>query len=443
MSLRAPTCDQLCWVLILIGVVLRAWLWLHNPPDNTYDGDHHQKVIRIYAEEQARPAPDRCWQCYQPPFFYALSAGVFELSSHLPWLKAHPWKGTQALNLIAAGLTLILLFYLLRLLGVRSSIRLVILSLAVILPRDLYTAAMMSNDYMLVCLTTASACVLVKLIKQVKASGVVAPGSFCILGGTVILGALTKQHGLLLLLFPLYLAVLMLRKGSRRQAFYLTGALILITGLAGSSELWLYSQTGQFLVSNQAFFDFAAGQKPGVLNKVEFTSLRLPALFDYPFLSEETRSSLPSQLFARLWFDHENRFVARDTPFVVTAGRLAYSFGLSWTIAAMLIAGYQGIVRARRKVLGALKLRPSAVAPLLLISLLFVLVPLVQTLRLPYFSSMKALFYLPAVPAMLALLGVCCQRIFPDISRGVVCSIVLLNLVVGMLLLVPVICHLG
>lgn len=157
MTLRAPSYNQLCWVIILLGVVLRAWLWLNNPVDNTYDRGHHQEVISIYAEKQARPAPDSCWQCYQPPFFYSISATVFELSSNLPWFRAHPWKAPQALNFLASGLTLILLFSLLNQLGVRSQIRLMILSLAVVLPRDIYSAAMMSNDYMLVFFATASA----------------------------------------------------------------------------------------------------------------------------------------------------------------------------------------------------------------------------------------------------------------------------------------------
>lgn len=236
----------------------------------------------------------------------------------------------------------------------------------------------------------------------------------------------------------------MLKNGPRREVPYFMITLVLIIGLAGSSEFWLYSQTGQFLISNQDFFTrFSANQKPGVLSKVEFTTFRLSALFHDPLLSEATKSSLPTQLFARLWFDHEPRFVVQDTSTLVAAGRLAYSFGLIWTIAAILITGYYGLYRAGSRLLAAVKLSPSAMAPLVLISLLFLLVPLVQTLRLPYFSSMKAIFYLPAMPVMLALLGTCCQRIFFFINRWLVLGIVLLNLLIGFLLLIPVGCLFG
>ena len=442
MLFRAPSYNKLCWVLIVMGLMLRACLWALNPPDNTYDFHHHKKVIRIYAEEKARPAPDRCWQCYQPPLFYMISASIFELSNNLPLLKNEPWKITQGLNLLLSGLNLMLLLYLFRLLGVRLWLRLLILSLAVILPRDLYTAAMMSNDYLLIFFTTASACLFVRCIKQLRVSGSLSPPTFLMLGVTVILGALTKQHGLLLLVFPLYLSFLMLKSYSLKKAFYVIGALVIIIGLSGSSELWLYNQTGTFLVSNQAFFDHhSEGQKPGALNKVEFTSFRLSALFEDPFQTATTKRSLPTNLFARLWYDHENRFMVRDTNFSMTAGRIAYGFGLIWTIAAICIVGYYGFYHARRKVLSAFKLRQSALFPLVVISTLFLLVPVVQTLRLPYFSSMKALFYLPAIPVMLALLGYACQSILPDISKKLVLSIVSLNVLFGILMIIPAVYH--
>jgi hypothetical protein len=67
--------------------------------------------------------------------------------------------------------------------------------------------------------------------------------------------------------------------------------------LSISDELWKFNQTGEFLVSNQHYFDYAKNQFPGSLDKVEFFSFRIFELYQEPFISERTSASfLPNCL---------------------------------------------------------------------------------------------------------------------------------------------------
>jgi hypothetical protein len=146
------------------------------------------------------------------------------------------------------------------------------------------------------------------------------------------------------------------------------------------------SATGQLLVSNQHFYDWPSVQKPGSVDATSFLDLRLIGLLRQPTFSNEMLDSFWTQLFARLWFDYEPKFLT-DTGPVRAVAIASYCLGL---VALLVWAlGLALAVRSWR----AARERLILVA----VQLAFLGVPLVQTLRFPYFSSMKATFFLPAV----------------------------------------------
>jgi hypothetical protein len=144
-----------------------------------------------------------------------------------------------------------------------------------------------------------------------------------------------------------------------------------------------------FLASNQLYFDYAAGQPPGDLSAVGFFDLRLRGLLQEVFMGPQTLSSWWTELFARLWFDYERRFfpVANSA---MALGRTMYALGLA---AVLTVVGGLSARAWKRQ----FERRDVA---LLAILLGFLAVPLVQTLRYPVYSSMKAAFILPAAPIM-------------------------------------------
>ena len=60
--------------LFFLAVALRFLLFLFNPPTNAFD--NHFKPIYLIMQTGSIPAKDACWQCYQPPVFYIISAFV-------------------------------------------------------------------------------------------------------------------------------------------------------------------------------------------------------------------------------------------------------------------------------------------------------------------------------------------------------------------------------
>jgi hypothetical protein len=167
----------------------------------------------------------------------------------------------------------------------------------------------------------------------------------------------------------------------RPYAPWLAAGLLVVV----SEELYKAAVTGHWLVSNQHYFDWPKVQKPGSVGAISFFDLRLATLFEQPTSYRATVGSFWTQLFAKLWFDYDPKFTIGSA----LAGRFAvasYVLGLGFAV-AWAVGGWRAIVDWRGRV--------DRIA-LGVVQLAFLAVPLAQTLRFPYYSSMKAVFLLPA-----------------------------------------------
>jgi hypothetical protein len=177
---------------------------------------------------------------------------------------------------------------------------------------------------------------------------------------------------------------------------------ILFFSVGISNELWKYHLTNKVLVSNQEFFNYAQNQFPGKFELVELGSFKINALFTEPFISERTSASLPTELFSRMFFDYEYRFLNPQVKNALLLAKFGYCIGLFWIIFLFSIS-IIAIRKKTRELRG--KLIPELFSFLpIAIGFLFLLVPLVQTMRYPYFSSMKATFILPGIFILLPLI---------------------------------------
>jgi hypothetical protein len=387
--------------IICIGGILRLTFFWVSPVNNSYDD--HLEVINIYSESLTRPAPFQCWECYQPPFYYYTAATVYNITESIGVDKLTCWKIVQFINPFLS-ITLLILVYQIMLLFKMSKLSILItLSFIAILPRDIFTSAMIGNDYMLVFFAILSFYLFLKTLFSLR-NGDQFWFWFVLLILTATLGSITKQHGLLIHLFSFSILLLLCKNIYRKKLFWAIPILFLCCLLSISDELWKFYQTGELLVSNQHYFNYAKNQFPGSLDKVEFFSFRIFELYKEPFISERTSASFFTELFARTFYDYEWRFISPKIPRAITLGYLGYSLGLGWLFyfGIIIFTSAWNFINNLHKF--NLYVLFSKIPPILL-GFLFMLVPFIQTLRYPYFSSMKSMFMLSGIILLLITLG--------------------------------------
>jgi hypothetical protein len=423
--------------IICLGGILRLTVFGVSPVNNSYDD--HLEVIQIYSKNFSRPAPFQCWECYQPPIYYYTAAAVYKISESLGFDKLTCWKIVQFINPFLSIILLILVYKILQLLRLSKLPIVITLSFIVILPRDIFTSVMIGNDYMLVFFAILSFYFFLRTLFALKNADNYLVW-FILLILTATLGSLTKQQGLLIHLFSISIFLLLFKKIYHKKLFLAIPILFIGFLLSISEEVWKFYQTGELLVSNQHYFDYAKNQFPGSLNKVEFLSFRIFELYQEPFISERTSASIFTELFARTFYDYEWRFISPQIPWANTLGYIGYSLGLLWIFYFGLI-----IVSAIRDFKNSLYkknwFKLFYKVPPIFLGFLFMLVPFIQTLRYPYFSSMKSMFMLSGIILLLIALGSQIKKNRLNEQIGV--YMIVLNFIYGIILVVSISIYLG
>ncbi|MGH0029571.1 MAG: hypothetical protein ACQGVC_07260 [Myxococcota bacterium] len=377
--------------LLAVAAALRLFLFAVSEPHNAYDD--HLEAIAWYATHGSRPAADACWQCYQPPAYYALAAGVLRAAAAASGDNVAAWHGVQLLSVLFSVATLVLVWRVLTLAGVGGTLpRVCALAVAAFLPREVYTSVFISNDGMLSFAVGLSTWIFLEIQTRKDPAGT--PWLAALLA-SVVLAAWTKQHGLIAAVLPLAVVVQERgRVGGGGVALLGVAALLLV-----ALPLHSLATTGHLLVSNQHYFDWPSVQRPGSLAAASFLDFRIVSLFREPTLHASTIDSFWTQLFAKLWFDYDPKFLV-DT---AATRRLAagwYAVGL--LLGAVWALGFGVALRRWAR---------SPLLALLVLQVAFLGVPLLQSLRFPYYSSMKATFFLPALPVSAVLLGFGFERL--------------------------------
>ena len=413
--------------IFVIGVALRLFLFLINPPNNTYDD--HLQVINIYANTHQVPTPSLCWECYQPPLYYVLSATVYNLAKVASANSFIAWKFVQLINTVFSILVLVVALKILNRLNLSNTKMGLYFSFIAFLPVDIFTSSMIGNDYMLVFSAIVSFYFFHNIIEDLISKNIIKKSTFIYLSIFVAIGCLSKQHGLILLIFPSCIfTLLILFKVPKTYSFFLP-ILIIAIAASFSNELVKYRVTEKFLVSNQDFFNYAKGQFPGSVKDVEFTTLRINSLFREPFMSERTAASFPTELFARTFFDYEWRFLSPKIVYANFIGRIGYGIGILWLFYLTFIL----LMFLKSKSINNDNIGKLAYIIPMLVGVLFLLVPFIQTLRFPFFSSMKSTFALPGILILLLIHAYSTREI--NLLQGVIKLITCMNILYGIVLI--------
>jgi hypothetical protein len=423
--------------IICLGGILRLTVFWVSPVNNSYDD--HLEAIQIYSDNFSRPAPFQCWECYQPPLYYYTGAAVYNITDSLGINKLICWKMVQFINPFLSIMLLFIVYQILLLFKMPKLSIVVTLSFVVILPRDILTSAMIGNDYMLVFFALLSMYLFLKTLFALKNSNKFWFW-FILLILAATLGSITKQHGLLIHLFPFSIFLLLFNIKNRKKLFWAIPILFLSALMSISDEVWKFNQTGELLVSNQHYFDYAKNQFPGTLDKVEFFSFRIFELYQQPFISERTSASIFTELFARTFYDYEWRFISPQIPWANKLGIIGYSLGLLWLLFFIIIVFL--CIRNIKNNFFTLNWHTTynKMTPILL-GFLFILVPYIQTLRYPYFSSMKSMFMLSGIILILITLGSQIKQ--GSLTQKIGLFMILMNISYGIMLTVSISQYIG
>lgn len=418
--------------LIVLGSILRLTLFGVSPPNNGYDD--HLEPMHVYAQDFSRPALFQCWECYQPPVYYYTGALFFKISKGLGGDNLTNWKAVQLINPLLSILSLIIAYQILLLFKLQNRLIALVLSFIALLPRDIFTSVMVGNDTMLAFFTVLAFYVFLKTLRALKKGNSVGYW-FVTLVVIAALGSLTKQHGLLIHLFPGIVVLLLCKKAFRKMLYWAIPILLLGTLLSLSDEVWKYRESGELLVSNQNYFDYAKKQYPGSLDKVEFFTFRIVSLYQEPAISEKTSASFCTELFARTFYDYEWRFISPKIPLSRKMAYMGYTVGLTWLVFFTIIIVSWVKVNGRATLKENLYTTIPKLAPILA-AFLFMLVPFLQTLRYPYFSSMKSMFMLPGLILVILKIGSLVK--YSRLAQRLGSFMIILNIAYAILLIIGI-----
>lgn len=234
---------------------------------------------------------------------------------------------------------------------------------------------------------------------------------------------------------------------------------LLLTSLVGAwPAIRNVRHYGRPHVDNFEFFRTAMlCQPPGSIDRTEFLSFHPVALWRYPWVHVTHVNSFWTELYGRLWFDYEpmhtlsahsgwRKLQARASRLSPNWNErrwqhvLSYSDtdmppGMRWIARASYVAGLPltllilaGFLRALRQ-----GLREFSFLVIVIHLLAALAVPVVQTLRLPHFSAMKAAFALSALSSVPIMAALATSGRRDRISAGLVSASLLVGVLVGLL----------
>lgn len=422
MRAKAAKTSSIVVLVVVLGVLLRLMLFAANRPDDAYD-DHWTPIETVLKGGPAIPRVETCWECGQPPLFTLIGTQVYRITRS--WVDPGPelysmrmLKVLQGLAFLFGALTVVLFARVATRLSLGAVGKISAVALVALLPRHIYLSAMLANDTLAVLIVTLALYVLLRsplgrcpTLHRVGALG-------------LLTGLAAFSKGTALVLAPA-VGTWILWWAFRERRPLLFMQQVVVFGLAfvvagGWIYLWRWIEYGDPFIKNMEFFGLE--QEPGYMGLVSFLP-RPISLMRIPFLDQVTATSLPTQVYARLWFDYE-MWVAGNAnrAEAVVWARGMYILGLVPT--ALMLWGF--VVMAGRAVREP---RYLVFCLLLLLSLVLVVS---HSMHYRVYSSMKATYMLPGIAALGLAFGLGIERAMALRSRGVRLGIVVACVLCGL-----------
>lgn len=291
------TSKNLWFLLFSIGIILRFGLFLTTPPTMGYD-NHIEEILFIY-ENGVLPLPNECWECFHPPLYYLIGATGLQL--FIPILSiSFYWKLLQFFSFSLSIATIYLIWRMLLLLFSSNKIRILCFSIAVFLPRSIYTGIMLSNDALSIFFLTLFYYFLI-LYHKTKSNKLFFAVCF-----TACFGIVTKLSLLFIVpFFSLYL--IFFEKQFTKKIITLFIFFLFVFFSLGPFLYNNYVHYGTLIVGPELFFEHTAG--PYYTGIESITSFHFVHLLFHPIIHPTTETSFFTSIFADSWYDFNTVYV--------------------------------------------------------------------------------------------------------------------------------------
>jgi 4-amino-4-deoxy-L-arabinose transferase-like glycosyltransferase len=396
--------------LIALGIIVRLVLYVANRPDNAYDD--HWAPIETMLKQGRLPRVEDCWECGQPPLFYVLGVVVFKACRPFVDVPESLYsmqmlKAIQGISFVFGAATVVVAACIITtLFGYRRS-ALVGIGFMALLPRHVYLSAMLANDILSAFFTTLALFLVVRPPNDVLPSF----RRVALVGFVAGLAALSKGTGLALIPGVAFWVAWWSLRAHSLNRFAKYAVVTLISFLVGGGWLyvWRTADYGNPFMKNMELEEFQFEQTESYEGLTSFVP-RPVGLMRVPLLDQTTVSSLPTQLYARLWFDYEP-YIVGNAEGLVPWARGAYLFGA--IPSALIVLGFFWMGKRIRS--------NVAWGMLLAFFLTNLLLVVVHTITYRVYSAMKATYLLPSVAALACALSLgvreCLVRAVPRWRR--------------------------
>jgi hypothetical protein len=413
--------------VFIVAVAIRFLLFLSNPPENSFD--NHFNPIYLIMQTGKIPPKNACWQCYQPPVFYGLSAMIGKFALGVGIDKLYLPKILQFLCFLYGALHLGVVYLILKKITLSSFSKVIAFATACFLPGHIYITAMHSNDTISYLAVAICIYLLIIVIERKLAL------SWSILLSIAMAVAIFTKYTAFALIPTVifaYMIILFRRVIVPARKVMISMAVTFLLPL-----LFL----GSYLFYNMKTYDTALPWNSAILNPVatqphasdlSFVTFKPGEFMAEPILRPGNLDSFWTLLYSRMWFDVEPKFlyftdpddqwwhhyyswIRGEEPFPAEAKRFsAFTrfFGF-WLLALGLfpllisIAGGWRILFGKWRLWGksnGIEMVKMQIFPAFLMVNLAGMIA--YAIKNPVFSCIKAIYLLNSLPALAVLLGV-------------------------------------
>jgi len=413
--------------IFILAVAVRFFLFLSNPPENSFD--NHFGPIYLIMQTGKIPPKDACWQCCQPPVFYGLSAMIGKFALGVGIDKLYLPKILQFLCFLYGTLHLGVVYLILKKITLSPFSQVMAFATACFLPGHIYITAMHSNDT--ISYLAVAICIYL-LIIVIERKLALSWSLLLSIAMTVAIFTKYTAFALIPTVIFSYMIILFRRVIVPAKKVMISMAVTLLLPL-----LFL----GSYLFYNIKTYDTALPWNSAILNPVatqphasdlSFVTFKPWEFMDKPILRPGNLDSFWTQLYSRMWFDVEPKFLyftdpddqwwhhyyswlRGEEPFPAETKKFSSftRFSGFWLIALGMFPLLFAFAGGLRVLFGewslwgkssGIEMVKMQIFPTFLMATLAGLIAC--AIKNPVFSWIKAIYLLNSLPALAVLLGV-------------------------------------
>ena len=284
-------------VFVALGVLLRLTLFATTPTHTAFD--NHFEPIKLWLVNGVKPGVDQCFECFQPPLFYYFYYFVSKFLTifNLEWVAIQPLL--QFVHVLMGLATLLFTWLFLKNIEIEEKYKRLVFLILVFLPRHIYMSVMFTNDSMVFMWGAFVAWRLMVYCKHPtwKSSLLIALG---------VIGAIfTKGNGLIVLPATfLFLGLWWLNNHRNLKALKQVISVGLIVVLAYGPFLWMkQKELGNPYKMNIEILKYPINQQPA--KRLDYFSFNPISFLPYPVLLSDNISSFFTVIYSRMWVEAE------------------------------------------------------------------------------------------------------------------------------------------